>query len=68
MARIRKGPDKYWSKEEKLKIINEVLLNSKSFEEVAKEYDISAGMLIGWINFSFISTKIKESWDHSKCV
>lgn len=49
MARIRKGPNRYWSKEEKLKIINEVLLNSKSSEEVGKEYDISAGMLRGWI-------------------
>ncbi len=49
MARIRKEPNRYWSKEDKLKIINEVLLDGKSSEEVAKEYDISGGMLRGWI-------------------
>ena len=49
MTRIRKEPNKYWSKEDKLKIINEVLINCKSSYEVAKEYDISSGMLIGWI-------------------
>lgn len=49
MARIRKGPNRYWSKKNKLKIINEVLLNSKSSEEVAKKYGISSGMLRGWI-------------------
>ena len=49
MARIRKEPNRYWSKEDKLKIINEVLLNFKSTEQVAKEYDISGGMLRGWI-------------------
>lgn len=49
MSRTRKGPNRYWSKEDKLKIINEVLLNCKSTEQVAKEYDISGGMLRGWI-------------------
>ena len=49
MARIRKEPNRYWSKEDKEKIINEVLLNCKSTEQVAKEYDISGGMLRGWI-------------------
>ena len=49
MSRIRKEPNRYWSKEDKLKIINEVLLNCKSTEQVAKEYDISGGMLRGWI-------------------
>ena len=49
MVRIRKGPNRYWSKEDKLKIINEVLLDGKSSEEVSKEYDISGGMLRGWI-------------------
>lgn len=48
MTRIRKEPNRYWSKEEKLKIINEVL-DGKSSEEVAKKYDISGGMLRGWI-------------------
>jgi len=49
MARLRKEPNRYWSKEDKLKIINEVLINCKSSEEVAKEYDISSGMLRNWI-------------------
>ena len=49
MARIRKEPNRYWSKEDKWKIINEVLLNCKSTEQVAKEFDISGGMLRGWI-------------------
>ena len=49
MTRIRKGPNRYWSKDDKLKIINEVLVNCKSSYEVAKEYDISSGMLRGWI-------------------
>ena len=49
MTRIRKEPNRYWAKEDKLKIINEVLLNCKSTEQVAKEYDISGGMLRNWI-------------------
>ena len=49
MSRIRKEPNRCWSKEDKLKIVNEVLLNCKSSYEVAKEYDISSGMLRGWI-------------------
>ena len=49
MTRIRKEPNRYWSKDDKLKLINEVLLNCKSTEQVAKEYDISGGMLRGWI-------------------
>ncbi len=49
MSRIRRGPNRYWSKEDKLGIINEVLVNCKSTEQVAKEYDISGGMLRGWI-------------------
>ena len=48
MARIRKEPNRFWSKNDKLKLINEVL-NGKSSEEVAKENDISGGMLRNWI-------------------
>ena len=48
MARIRKGPNRYWSKEDKLKLINEVL-NGKSSQEVARENDISGGLLRNWI-------------------
>ena len=48
MARIRKEPNRYWPKEDKLKIINEVL-DGKSSNTVAKQYDISGGMLRTWI-------------------
>ena len=48
MTRIRKEPNRYWSKEEKLKMIKEVL-NGKSTQEVARENDISGGMLRNWI-------------------
>ena len=48
MARIRKGPNRYWSKEDKIRLINEVLYG-KSAEEVARENNISGGMLRGWI-------------------
>ena len=48
MTRIRKGPNRYWSKEDKLKLINEVL-EGKSSQEVARENNISGGMLRGWI-------------------
>ena len=49
MSRIRKESNRYWSKEDKLRIINEVLINCKSTEQVAKEHDISGGMLRNWI-------------------
>jgi len=48
MTRIRKEPNRYWSKENKLKIVKEVL-NGKSSYEVARKYDISSGMLRTWI-------------------
>ena len=49
MSRIRKEPNRYWSKEEKLRIINLVLLNGLSTQQVAKNEDISSGMLRNWI-------------------
>ena len=48
MARIRKEPNRYWSKEEKVKLINEVL-DGKSSQEVARNNDISGGLLRNWI-------------------
>ena len=48
MARIKKEPNRYWSKEYKLKLINEEL-NGKSSQEVARENNISGGMLRNWI-------------------
>ena len=49
MPRIRKEPNRNWSKEEKLRIINKVLHDGKSSKSVAKEEDISDGMLRNWI-------------------
>ena len=49
MPRIRKGPNRYWSKEEKLRIINRVLIDGLSTHQVAKDEDISGGMLRSWI-------------------
>lgn len=49
MPRIRKEPNRYWSKEEKLRIINCVLINGLSSKQVAKNEDISSGMLRNWI-------------------
>ena len=48
MTRIRKAPNRYWSKENKLKIIKEVL-NGKSSYDVAKKYDMSSGMIRRWV-------------------
>ena len=44
MARIRKEPNRHWSKEDKLRMIKEVM-DEKSTQEVARENDISGGML-----------------------
>ncbi|MBO6244629.1 MAG: transposase [Clostridia bacterium] len=49
MPRIRKEPNRYWSKEEKLRIINMVINDGLSTEEVARNEDISSGMLRNWI-------------------
>ena len=48
MTRIRKGPNRYWSKENKLKIVKEVL-GGNSSGEVARKYDISSGMVRNWV-------------------
>lgn len=49
MPRIRKEPNRYWSKEEKLRIINRALIDGLSTHKVAKDEDISSGMLRSWI-------------------
>ena len=49
MGRIRKEKNRYWTSNDKLKIINEVLIDFKSSIEVSKRYDISQGMIINWI-------------------
>ena len=49
MTRIRKEPNRYWSKESKIKIVNKVLLDGKSSQEVAREHNISGGLLRNWV-------------------
>jgi len=49
MPRNRTEPNRYWSKEEKLRIINRVLIDGLSTHQVAKDEYISGGMLRGWI-------------------
>ena len=49
MGRIRKEKNRYWTANDKLKIINEVLIDFKSSTEVSIKYDISQGMIINWI-------------------
>ena len=49
MPRIRQCPNRNWTKEEKLRIINKVIKDGMSARQVAKEEDISAGMLGRWI-------------------
>ena len=49
MPRIRQCPNRNWSKEEKIRIINKVIKDGISARQVAKEEDISAGMLGKWI-------------------
>ena len=50
MSRIRKEPNRYWSKDEKLRIINRVIIDGLSITQVSKEEDISLGMLSNWVN------------------
>ena len=49
MTRIRKKPNRTWPKEEKLRIVKKVLDEGLSTVKVAKEEDISDGMLRNWI-------------------
>lgn len=49
MPRIRTEKNRNWTKEEKLRIINRNLIDGLSTEEIAKEEDISGGMLRNWI-------------------
>lgn len=43
------APKRNWSKEEKLKAVNRVLINYETAEDVRKELDISSGLLHTWI-------------------
>ena len=49
MPRIREEKNRNWSKEEKLRIVKRVVDDCLSTHQVAKEEDISSGMLRNWI-------------------
>ena len=49
MPRYRKEPNRYWSKKEKLRIVKKVVDDGLSSIEVAREEDISSGMLRKWV-------------------
>ena len=70
MVRIRKEPNRYWSKEDKLKLISEVL-DGKSSQEVARENDISGGLLRNWIikynNYGIESLENKKKPGNPLC-
>ncbi len=47
------GKNRYWSKDEKLRIINRVLKDGLSENKVSNEENISIGMLNNWIKKYF---------------
>ena len=49
MPRIRKEPNRYWSKDEKLRIINRVIIDGLSTHQVSESENISNGLLNKWI-------------------
>jgi transposase-like protein len=49
MGRPKGGKNKYWSKEEKLKLIKEHLDNNKSTNEITTRENISNGMYNNWL-------------------
>jgi transposase-like protein len=49
MGRTKGGTNRYWSKDEKLRIINRVIIDGLSITQVAKLESISEGMLSTWI-------------------
>lgn len=49
MPRNRKEPNRYWSKEEKLKIVKMIVEDGVSMTQISKEKDMSLGMLHRWV-------------------
>ena len=49
MDKKRKTPNRYWSKEEKLRIISKVVNDNLSYTQVANEENIARGMLVNWV-------------------
>ena len=50
MGRPKGGKNKYWSKEEKLKLVNRVIEDNYSSHQVAAEEKIDGGMLRKWVS------------------
>lgn len=53
MGRTKGGTNRYWSKEEKLRIINRVIIDGLSTHQVSTSENISNGMLNNWIRIYF---------------
>ena len=49
MGRPKGGKNKYWSKEEKIKLVKRVVEDNDSSHQVAKEVNIDDGMLRRWV-------------------
>lgn len=49
MPRTRRGPNRYWSKEDKLKIVKMIVDDGISISQISKEKNMSKGMLHKWI-------------------
>lgn len=49
MAGKRNKPNRYWAKEDKLKLVNEVIIDNKSISEVARENNLDKSQLRKWI-------------------
>ena len=49
MAGKRDIPNRYWSKEEKLKLVNEVIIDNKSIRQVGRENNLEKSQLRRWI-------------------
>lgn len=49
MAGKRNKPNRYWSKEDKLKLVNEVIVDNKSISEVARKNNLDKSQLRKWI-------------------
>ena len=49
MGRPKGGKNRYWSKEEKLRIVKKVVEDNCSSKQVAREENINDGMLTKWV-------------------
>ena len=50
MGRPKGGKNRRWAVEEKMRIINRHLLDHVSIKQVAKEEDVSSGLLSSWVS------------------